>query len=331
MRAKNTGVSVYRRTIIASLLLTVLGLVLHIYRERGDGIRPHIFLVPKHHSRQGELHTTTPVQRSNTTGGKTRLNRILYLHVPKSGSSVANLLVQYACPGFPKDISIVGPWSIENIFKQSLSHWIENNCYDEAFSRFSSGHSPLPRAIHETFWESNHVVTFLRDPNERIISGFLHNFHTCDEPEFLSILEKENVTKTNYSVLFETKRRESLEIVFSSYWKCVQACAAKMILGFWCGNNFSDTFEFSTENLQSSISRMLNFSFVGVTEDCNGSVQRWQDRFGGNLSEIVYQNMRPSPQPEFKSILRQLVHSMGLEDSFDSTLVSITRSVFNRI
>lgn len=264
------------------------------------------------------------------------LENIFYLHVPKCGSSVANVLFQYGCPSFPRNESTIGPWSLLGLFNLTENGdqiWIREHC-GNAFTRFASGHSPLPGDTDEAFWENNNVVSFLRDPMERIISGFLHNFHTCGDYQLMNLPFLVNYRtesgQLNFTSLFSDQNRADLQEAYRVYWNCVRGCATKMILGSTCGDNYSDNSTLdSVHAIPESVNRLLKFAFVGLTDEWERSVQLWRSLFGGNFSDVVYLNTRPSQHSEYKYILRSITQEMGLVDIHDATLFDVAKTKFD--
>lgn len=263
---------------------------------------------------------------------RTNLTRIFYLHIPKCGSSFATLLVQYACPSLPKNLTVAEPSYFQYPvgIKLNFTEYCSN-----AFSRFESGHAPLPDRIAlfqagKEFWEENNIVTFLRHPNERIPSGFLHNFHDCMVDElalkYAWLFPREQVlaqdaSSPDYARLFHESNRENLTDIFTYYWRCVEGCASRMVLGYPCGNNFSRPKVTFTPSLFRSVAwRLDRFAFIGLTERWEESTFLWRSVYGGNYSELILENTRPSERSEYKSILRELVNDLGLVDEADSRL-----------
>jgi hypothetical protein len=162
------------------------------------------------------------------------LHNIFYLHTPKCGSSFATVLVQYACPSFPRNRTVSGPSLLEFPPGEKMNY---TKFCNERFKRFQSGHAPLPR-LGPMFTKENDIVTFVRNPMERIVSGFLHNFHDCNMSamavEFPWIV---TANAPNYTALFSDEYVDDLSTVYSFYWNCVEGCASRMILGENCGNN----------------------------------------------------------------------------------------------
>lgn len=273
------------------------------------------------------------------------LENIFYLHIPKAGSSVANILIQYGCPDFPKNESILGIWSLSHIVPEikhggsDVQSWMRDHC-GQAFRRFEDDHPPLPREIpNEDFWRENNVVSFVRHPTERILSGFLHNLHTCHaNPRLLnnplianSIAQNVDHKATDYinwTMVFAEENRDMLRQAYGVYWNCVRGCATKMILGLPCGDNhvYDDEAAFaSAEAIEESLNRLSKFAFVGITDEWEKSVDTWRFLYGGDFSEIVYHNTRPSKHPEYKDILRDVTREMGLQDRADLAVYTVAR------
>jgi hypothetical protein len=139
------------------------------------------------------------------------LRPIIWLHVPKTGSSFATALTQFACDAQNKQdvIHTIKELGVET------SCW-NRRCGKGSFLRFTSGHHPLwglhvseptetkkgalqvcddqarvkgnqtrkgqclndlPRTI--TDQDLSHVVMMVREPKQRIVSGWKSNKHDC--------------------------------------------------------------------------------------------------------------------------------------------------------
>lgn len=264
------------------------------------------------------------------------LRRIFYLHVPKCGSSFATALVQYACPTFPKNLTVREPSLLKFPTNRKMDY--QHYC-DGRFKRFNSGHEPLPKVATPLFFKENNVVTFVRNATERIISGFLHNFHDCDMKQmakqysWLFLVEDSDLiirdrTIPNYTALFSDVYTDELSIIYSFYWRCVEGCATRMILGDKCGNNFSQE-SLSPLEILTAIERIQQFDFVGLTEKWKLSMQLWSCMFGGTYSEEIFKNTRPSSQGNWRDNLYQLTRTLELTDEADSILYLYAEAKFN--
>jgi hypothetical protein len=207
---------------------------------------------------------------------------------------------------------------------------------DDRFKRFASGHAPLPR-FGPMFTKENDIVTFLRNPMQRIVSGFLHNFHDCNMSamavKFPWIFPSHNPyhlvldrSAPNYAELFSDEHVDELSTVYSFYWHCVKGCASRMILGENCGNNTNKNIPPS--QIRNAIQIMDEFAFVGLTDKWNESMQLWSCMFGGTYSIDVHKNTRISAYGKYKDTLYQLTLNLKLSDEADHLLFLFAESQF---
>lgn len=237
---------------------------------------------------------------------------IVYVHIPKCGSSFATLLVQYSCPDYPKNLTVQEP-----------TFFIQENDVDRlcpgAFARFESGHAPLKP--EEAVRTSGHTVTVLRNAQERIASGFLHHFHDCTEMEN-EYFNGKDATQV-YSELF--RDQDALDSALRRYFACVEGCATRMLIGLACGGPRP----LSGDEMLQAATTLRHFGFVGLTEDWDRTVRLWKAMFGGSYGDAVLTNNRPSKHAVFKNSLRSRIEQLGLHDTADSFIYDIARQWFH--
>eukprot|EP00890_Picochlorum_soloecismus_P003922 jgi/Picsp_1/4530/NSC_06751-R1_hypothetical protein PTSG_09898 [Salpingoeca sp. ATCC 50818] len=206
------------------------------------------------------------------------------------------------------------------------------------FRRFASGHAPLPANLKYDFNQTLDIVTLLRNPVDRIISGFLHNFHDCNMYSmatnyswlFPGISPKDvkaGRTSPNYTALFSEEHQEDLKNLYQFYWNCVRGCAARMILGQGCGNNGGGN-SVSVHDIETAIERIKRFAFIGLNNQWERSMRLWQCMFGGEYSKHIMMNTRPSAHSLLKDTLYKLTRRLKLRDEADSILYLYVESQF---
>lgn len=276
------------------------------------------------------------------TARRREMKNIFYMHVPKCGSSFATLLVQYACPSFPRNMTVKEPGRI--LYPPGVRLDRKRFCGDR-FRRFDSGHFPLPKlnksknsSIEDVFMMQNDVVTFLRNPKERMVSSVLDNFHSCNMSTMAAIYpwlypNIRNPARVmghvpNYSNLFHESHRESLVKIIKYFWKCVEGCATRMVLGSWCEH---DGVPLTLSKIDSAIARLDSFAFIGLTDRWNESVDLWRRLFGGDYSDRVYSNTNPSKNAPYEIIVQDIIEKEGLVDEADSILYRFAESRMNAL
>jgi hypothetical protein len=299
--------------VTTTVLLTIYVLLYMYVRRVETGVR----LSPKR----------TPLWKESRTleaHPQLVLNDIFYVHVPKCGSSFATVLVQYACPTFPKHRTVPEPTLLKFPNGQRMNY---TKLCGGRFKRFSSGHDPLPANLEHEFSQSIDVVTFLRSPDERIISGFLHNFHDCDMSSVAGNYSWFHPKKTNYATLFSEEHREDLARLYQFYWGCVKGCATSMMLGQKCGFHSGDRSP-SPYEIETAMKRVEQFAFVGLNDKWEESMRLWQCMFGGEYSQSIMENNRPSAHSNLKPVLRNLTRALNLRDEADDILYLYAESQF---
>lgn len=285
------------------------------------------------------------------------LKHMFYLHVPKCGSGLATAMVQYGCPDFPiRNVSIPEPEG------QILGKYynFEKLCGD-SFVRFRSRHDPLPLYEGMKSYSRSTVVMMMRDPKERIISGFLHDVHDCRDPELNWLRVAENWPIR--VAAFFPENRINLTRSFVRYWGCVQGCVSWMLLGYPCGDNYyfphanayhdnthgqyltaieslkqkkAEILYQQTEPLgweqrrDSAIQVLKHVSFVGILERWNDTIDLWRNLNPGNYTpSVLYKNTRPSQRDEYKHILYKIIDFHGLVDEMDDLMYKIALARFD--
>jgi len=334
--------------VIVWLCFVATLMICTLWTRRILGTQPHVRLgqaVKNHMSHAGVATRDAHGRLLNTETGRPILNEIFYLHVPKCGSSFATLILQYACPEIPKNISVREPGGIEYPPGQALDR--QRYCGD-VFRRFDSGHYPLPKAratkhTKDVFSSEGHdVVTFLRDPTERFMSALLDGFHSCNMSSFAAVhpwlyphvKNPANVmgAQPNYTHLFDVAPRDVLVDIVTYYWTCVEGCATRMILGDWCGDTPSTHNEKPTmAKVRHALERLDRFAFIGLTGRWNESVHLWRDMFGGTYSDLVYENVRPSDHQQYTHTLLDIIEEQGLVDDADTILYRFAESRMNAL
>lgn len=237
-----------------------------------------------------------------------------YMHIPKCGSSFATIIAQCACPGVH-----IQPISEVHVFQASSKRQL---CTPGALNFFQSSHHPLPalktQEELDDFFKRNNAVTTIRQPQKRIISGFLHEFHDCSRMGAHGYVYRDVIESGVFHAALE------------AYFHCVKGCSAKMLLGRRCG----DPETLTVADVLHAVQILKRFSFVGVTEQWNLTVDAWKKNFHGSYSSAVYVNTRPAtlhhlqsntstPYEELKVKLASIMEQEGLFDYADEVLYKV--------
>ena len=186
---------------------------------------------------------------------------MLWVHVPKTGSSFANTFFRVACKHLPQWASIrindnVSTGSVGRLvpYFSKCFHKEMKKCPLEGGTSRNTAHHPLN--IHHSSFDPNRVayVTMLREPASRIVAGFHHNLHDC------------------HNCTWKTTLSEYAE------------ATAGMYTEFFAGSN----------NVATAIKRIQQFAFVGLMEYWDLSICLYHYLFGGPAPiEPEFANLRP--------------------------------------
>ena len=166
---------------------------------------------------------------------------MIYVHIPKCGSSFATILLRLAC-----NIAASKPV-------------LEPGGY-KTCGNYNNGHAPLRVDPRQHF-----VITMLRSPASRVASGFMHNMH--DAP----LLQKRYKLNEHAPVRFWENRlkkmsQSELEFLFGTYQHTVGCCVTNMLTGFGCGSPCSRS------RILLATAKLPHFHFIGINELWNDSI-----------------------------------------------------------
>jgi len=210
---------------------------------------------------------------------------ILWLHVPKTGSSFATTLAHFGCPSLPAELTTKEPAR----FQIKYPPW-RYGC-ENSFQRFESGHAPVPP------WAGlGHVVSMFREPRERLASGYFHRLHDCPPlrnkmcvPRFLAQNGRPGDCDRLYKIPLQQQKPTIVE-----YNKCVGGCTAHMLAGRPCGiKPDMITIAAETDSKVKALKAIKQLGFVGLTEQWPLSICLFHVRFGGNCYRASFSNVRP--------------------------------------
>jgi len=194
------------------------------------------------------------------------LTNVFYVHVPKAGSSFQNVLIHYFC-NISDDVTTSGG---PNQFMMDYGE----RCSPHSFARFDIGHEPV-----DAIKTDAPIVTMLRDPYERILSGFYYGLHDCNE------MNKGRGHKMKQSY-FNQADHSNINFL-KRYINCVQHCQIKMFLERPCGDSIKPG-EFDINHILDSI------TFFGLQDRWPVSVCLFHSLFGGECKAIEFKNSRPA-------------------------------------
>lgn len=219
---------------------------------------------------------------------------LVWLHIPKTGTSFANSLVRWGCPDAPREIFVI-PAS-ERPLKLRLSlnatmtwdwlftsesgrSWLRTYCIHRLASHAPTGrfeysvniHAPL-RKLH-----INNTIAMFRLPLQRTYSNYLHIDRHYNESRDSRMTLTQFVQKPKFI-----------------------SQQAKLLLGYRYryGGLISNSQALEAAKL------INNLAFVGLTEQFDLSVRLFHAKFGGVPHRSQFENVRPSIQ-RYQSVKRR--------------------------
>ena len=145
------------------------------------------------------------------------------------------------------------------------------------------------------FFSSYAVITNLRHPKARLQSGFFHIFHDCKRLQIeLNVTGKGRPTNEDAAFVKSIIANDTkLQTTLRKYVDCVKGCSVKMIAGYSCGADISDSSAIVPKQVvDKALSRIEKFAYVGFQEHWADSVKMFLGKFGGDFSEETLENNR---------------------------------------
>ncbi|KAJ1622425.1 hypothetical protein T492DRAFT_1126765 [Pavlovales sp. CCMP2436] len=168
-----------------------------------------------------EISGAAPTAHEQCNWNRTR--PVWWLHVPKTGTSTMNALVHAVCPEAPD----IRPQK----FAESLLASIKKAGCEPRFARLHQQSTPLPNQTAPVS-----IVSFLRDPLNRTISGYFHGLHNCQQ--MWKGTKEEHWRDPTSRFSSELRQRAWVDIETATvleYADCVSGCATRMLTGLTCG------------------------------------------------------------------------------------------------
>ena len=215
---------------------------------------PNLGFTPEAGQTPGIWHRTIPGEP---------LRNVVWMHVPKTGSTFEHIIFRAACrveigSGF------IEPSQVRDIIQLRM-------CPNGTFAMFNNGHSPLAEKIINGN-DSILKFTLLRTPARRIVSGFFHYMHDC---RWLQAAH--NISEHGSPLPTDERARRFYAIAnvthLQQYARCVAGCAARMLTGHRCGDAEH------RPDVARALQVLRSFSFVGITDAWNVTVDAFSRRF----------------------------------------------------
>ena len=215
---------------------------------------------------------------------------LIWLHVPKCGTSFATTIAHWIDPSLPHDYSVKPcPGDLPEHTRKAPCGPNEHPLKDKrrCLHRFDNGHMPLEQDFAKK-WHNVKLVMMERHPVSRVISGFKHNLHDCTW-----LQEKHGCTAS------QTGQPAGCGANITEYAACVRGCVTRMLTGQHCARKTPEDDEaVPTTSRQQAVSMIReHVGFIGLTEHWAESVCLWHTMFGGDCLSAAFENARAS-RPE---------------------------------
>jgi len=261
--------------------------------------------------------TATATERGQATQAGSELLPLVWLHIPKTGSSFATTLAHFGCPSIPTSVTVKEVSLLSRLDQSSpnvpftriypLNEWCPHS-----FARFESGHAPMP-----AWAQYEHVVSMFRDPKRRLVSGYFHNFHDCPRLRRRHYCTGENIGCSHLFAAQWWRQKERLH----EYANCVSGCQALMLTGRPCGvHGMRRPGPVNDSAAESeALAALERLGFVGLTEEWPTSVCLFHARFGGDCFKASFKNVRPGKaNHRYDTFVGYIKWSMGIDDALYS-------------
>lgn len=233
------------------------------------------------------------------------LKKLLWLHLPKCGTSLGTVVHGYLCqpeksplknPHFGKGLGKreCDYCSFDQMNRQGTPFWdgkirlllpqnpeVDMYCdWNVTYRGWFFGHNPLKPG---TFGRDGpEVVTLFRDPRRRAVSAWNHNKHT----HHLGTKDAESKFPKSRELL----EKETQNVKDFARHKHVRACQTKMVVGGQCGMYH----EIDADLFKQAKANVEKMAFVGLTDYYNASVCLFHEMLGGEPQPYMFMNARPA-------------------------------------
>lgn len=229
-------------------------------------------------------------------------SKLGWLHTPKAGTSFANVLIAWKCPG------MLG--RMEKETKAMANKFCQHHGEDCPVARsLCSSHSPILSSndgFNESVshhWETKrgNFVGMIRRPMQRHMSGYLDR----------------QIMSTFGVPVIHGKYDSAL-----AYAQANAGCTTKLLTGLPC----NDEFQATEAMVPMAMARMsAGFAFIGLTEEWGLSVCLFHRMFGGECAEHEFNNVRPGRAHQKEYDLKDF---KGWRDPFDAPVYEHGSRIF---
>jgi hypothetical protein len=226
---------------------------------------------------------------------------LIFLHLPKCGGTTLNRIIEWEYD--PMRVFSIDPvlhlWSF-----QKLNRWSPKRL--ERMQVFK-GHMPF--GIHKRLPQPSTYITFLRDPVERVISGyyFMRNYPLHPHHRSVSKLTLEEFVRVwpNHNV------------------QCKYISGRPFVGNFHAGDCDEEVLAAAKENLN------RYFSLVGITERFDEGLAILKIMFGWHISKYAKFNVTKTRQAK-KNLPAATVELIAAREKYDMALYEYALPIFEQ-
>jgi len=244
--------------------------------------------------------------------------KIRWLHIPKTGTSFANIVWHYGCPDIPRSASVA---DYDTRFEGELddAYPMKKNC------PYLVDHTPAThKPIGEKEWEDHHgsFVTMFREPSSRIESAFNYNRHCIQDcnPENNDMWKCDTIRDPARTHGGACKRVQSAQCLTQyALAEPAQGCQTKMVYGIPCSGDMT----MDPVKRKLAAQRVKNgFAFVGLVEEWQLSLCLFHRVLGGHPFPVESDHVREgSSSPNDRNCSAQVESQLGEQKDPVDTLV----------
>lgn len=256
-----------------------------------------------------QYHMKQQVSKSPLVPVSVTLKKLVWLHIPKCGTSFVSTLLHHAC-GINVSPSLS---EIDAAHAKGGLDAFGEHCPGSLLPTFWSDfdHSPVS---NNASLES--VAMMIRDPRHRVLSGYHNGLHGCTQMQHqmkCSNFFSGGVDgKCHGDIHFDGEWiRDPSVINPVEYARCVENCTVNMLSGRSCAFHGHADVEFA-------LSRVAKLGFVGLTEEWALSICLFHAKFGGPLLTNELVNNRPGPS-QISSMPKMVERARNMLDAWPAT------------
>ena len=254
------------------------------------------------------LRTEGQLDAESTPEQRERLERALplvWVHVPKSGTSFANALLHHVgiCPKWPSCAMLLPGEKDADFFKD----WDQGELCSDGFAEDTLGHRSAGPSL--LLHGPDHGAMFLRQPEQRMMAA-----HRDGWPE----------------------ASMSRDVPLATYARGTAGCTVKMLTRRGTSGSEQSQQSYcafdgdppSSKEVETAISRLRKFAFVGLAEEWDASICLFHAQFGGRCHD--YESAESSAEPSDAPLKSTLQNDSGVpRDKYDGELYAAAEEIFH--